>query len=156
MPRHWARLGFIGLVCLSFTFMMCSGSQSSEVSDLAGNKLDFTGPYGGLVWHRDGINIAAPHDGQGFAEIPKTDNPHGRPSQRAPPTTTTGAHARGNDGLVKETGGCQGLCQYIVRIDTAGDDNGIRGKLLEAAAGRFLKYMQVSSSSRNAREGKAS
>ena len=140
--RHLQVSSGVPGVCL-FLFLMalpCIGSWASEHDYSADRQHEFAGPGSGLVWHR----------GQVVASF-------GRAEQQKSPKTHTAEfesqeqHARSSDGSIPRRAGnfvedvsCMGLCQYVVRVDSRGGSyEDAHARILEAAAGRFVKYVQV-------------
>ncbi len=137
------------LVIYCIASIPCTGSSHSHEEDYTADPAAnmFTGPGSGFVYHRGHVASFGRHKAghQPYPQSHVDKKPMGE-NQHRYASKTAGTRRIGSMTLM-ESASCQEghLCQYIVHVDSSSGSghDGMRGMLVKAAGGRFVKYIQV-------------
>jgi hypothetical protein len=136
------RTTFLGSVLLVLATTPEAGSWEPEdhaTDDGIVDRLQrtFTEPGSGLVWHRKYTRV---HEDTFTPDESRTND---KETQSHSPHAARKESTR-RIGISSQKAPCEGTCQYIVRINTGGEDNReTYARLVAATSGRFIKYIQV-------------
>jgi hypothetical protein len=121
----------------------CVISWSVENKSRASPEREQTGPSSHVIWHREHVfDFVDPSETE---EIHRPFSPGAQKSEIHASHILASTSTRVRRVSKSENVPCVGLCQFLVRVDDQGRNEGIHAKLIDAAAGRFVRYTQVTS-----------